>query len=177
MKMKAVGGLIFVHDDKGPKKAVLRKRGSIERTGEFDSKPETYSGACQVTFHVKLIPAEADKDDFITALKRGAKHELGIALYEWMRKKELFENNNLRLLHRFEDKDRKIETYMISMPEKQFRDLVRTPFKKINVYVHSYDLKDIAKIHPEDRNSMHDSEIIAMFSDELEALHKGFSLA
>lgn len=165
MKKHAVGLLILTDLPDGRRVAVLQVRGTFNPE---TMKSESWPGGCQVTCHGGLKPKEEEQD----ALWREAQEELGAPCTLLLQK----QRKELRELYRFSAPNKEVATFGLLVEDPSFLKEIQ-----LNAATGGIRLADattsIASIpdFPKDEG-VTDHRIIAMFSDEADALKKAFEI-
>lgn len=168
-KKKSVGIQLLGKNKDGGLVAILQVR------AKWDAEKnalESWPGMCQVTAHGKLEEGE----DFMQALFREVEEELGeeIALLV----KKIHTSGNLRELINNEEPEKHIITYGAVVEENVWKNMVnrekKASFGGFKI-IRPNDVKKIVDLKHIDRNTgVTDENIIAMFSDEKEAVKMAF---
>lgn len=171
---RKIVGLIILTDlpGEGGLVAVLQRRGisNHEKNWERESRP----GGYQVTAHGGLKGNEG----FLEALKREVKEELGdrffdeISLPYWR-----FVDSLIVLVHDENDPEREVLTYGIFLPNDVLKLIRLNPSTGGLRFISSGGVDSIVDLWGFDKiKGVEDSNIVAMFPDEIAALKMAFKL-
>lgn len=140
----------------------------LQKRGEFNHEtmsPESYPGACQVTFH-----GEAERFETpINTLLREATEEMG------ERFKEILEYTNFIEIDRIESEEKLVVTYACKLPYDFLRNIRLNASSGGIRLLKENEIEQIQNIKNFNRKTgIIDRTVIAMFADEKEAIQKSF---
>lgn len=149
--------------------AVLRERGFFNPE---TMKPESWPGVCQVTVHGRLEEGE----DFLTALLRELGEELGNNFAFDVASLIIKNPAILGKISHLQKGDKEVVTFAIKVDLLLLKKIRLAPDSGAIRLVSLDETTEIADITPFDRvNGVQDRRVIAMFSDEKDAVAGAFA--